>query len=247
MIKRLSVLIVDDDPNIGETLVDILEASGYEARFATSGAEALSLFKKKKFDAVLLDIRMPGMDGVETLRRIKEHHPTTTVVMITAFAEDKLIDQAKAEGALRVLSKPLDIDKIVSFLEKLEVLKTMFIVDDDVPFCNSLKDALSIHSYKVAIAHNAEDAIDTFSKQKSGIVLLDMKLNGENGLEVANKLKERGYKYAIILMSAYKKEFQPLLDKAGQINDFIEKPFEINDLINLLDKISRKRLQEVLA
>ncbi len=247
MKKKLSVLIVDDDPNIGETLVDILEASGYEASFATSGKEALSLIKEKKFDAILLDIRMPEMNGVETLRRIKEHHPTTTVVMITAFAEDKLIDQAKAEGALRVLSKPLDIDKIVSFLEKLEVLKTMFIVDDDVPFCNSLKDALSIHSYKVAIAHNAEDAIDTFSKEKSEIVLLDMKLNGENGLEVANKLKERGYKYAIILMSAYKKEFQPLLDKAGQINDFIEKPFEIKDLINLLDKISRKRLQEVLA
>ncbi len=247
MIKRLSVLIVDDDPNIGETLVDILEASGYEARFATSGAEALSLFKKKKFDAVLLDIRMPGMDGVETLRRIKEHHPTTTVVMITAFAEDKLVDKAKVEGALHVLSKPLDIDKITSFLEKLEVLKTMFIVDDDVPFCNSLKDALSIHSYKVAIAHNAEDAIDTFSKQKSGIVLLDMKLNGENGLEVANKLKEKGYKYAIILMSAYKKEFQPLLDKAGQINNFIEKPFEMNDILKLLNEVLRERLKEVLA
>jgi len=238
---------VDDDTMIGETLVDILGASSYEARAATSGAEALRLFKKKKFDAVLLDIRMPGMDGVETLRRIKEHHPTTTVVMITAFAEDKLIDQAKAEGALRVLSKPLDIDKIVSFLEKLEVLKTMFIVDDDVPFCNSLKDALSIHSYKVAIAHNAEDAIDTFSKQKSGIVLLDMKLNGENGLEVANKLKERGYKYAIILMSAYKKEFQPLLDKAGQINNFIEKPFEMNDILKFLNEVLRKRLKEVLA
>lgn len=247
MEKKLSILIVDDDPNIGDTLVDILEGKGYEARFATSGKEALSIIKEKEYDVIFLDIRMPGMNGVVTLRHIKAQSPLTTVVMITAFAEDELVNQAREEEALQILSKPLDIDKIINFLKKQEILKTIFIIDDDPAFCNSLKDAIEIHSYNVTVVHNAQEAVDTFSNKEYGIVLMDIKLNGKNGLEVAKEFKERGYKCAIVLMSAYKKEFQPLLDKAGQIKGFIEKPFEIDDILKLLNEVSRERLVEVLA
>ncbi|MEK6766524.1 MAG: response regulator [Planctomycetota bacterium] len=247
MKKKLSVLIVDDDPNIGDTLTDVLNAKGYDAGFVTSGREALSIIKKKNIDAILLDIRMPGMNGVETLKRIKGQSPLTSVVMITAYAEDELVNHARANGALHILSKPLDIDKIIGFLKKQEILKTIFIVDDDKAFCDSLKDAIEIHSYDVAVVNNAQEAIKTFSKRKYGIILLDMKLDGETGLDVAEAIKKQGYKCAIIMMSAYKKEFQPLLDKAGQINNFIEKPFEIQDILKLLNEISRKRLKEVLA
>lgn len=247
MNKKLSVLIVDDDPNIGNTLVDILEVKGYEVRSATSGKEALSIIMEKQYDVIFLDIRMPEMNGVETFRHIKEQSPLTSVVMITAYAGVELVNQTKEEGALQVLSKPLDIDKIINFLKKQEILKTIFIVDNDLAFCNSLKDAIELHSYNVTVVHNAQEAVDTFSNREYGIILVDMKLDGENGLEVAKKLKERGYKCAIVLMSAYKKEFQPLLDKAEQIKGFIEKPFEIDDILKLLNEVSRKRLMEVLA
>ena len=249
MNKKLSVLIVDDDSNIGDTLTDILGDIGYDVRFATSGEVALSIIKEKEYDVILLDIRMPGMNGVETLRHIKEESPLTSVVMITAFAEDELVNQAREWGALQILSKPLDIDKIIGFLKKQEILKTIFIVDDDPAFCNSLKDAIELHSYNVTVVNNAQEAIESFSIQKYGIILLDMKLNGKNGLEVAEAIKEKGYKCVIVLMSAYKKKFQPLLDKAKaeQVKDFIEKPFEINDILKLLNEVSRERLMETLA
>jgi len=246
MNKKLSVLIVDDDVDLGDTLLDILDAKGYDVSFASSGPNALRKIEKKQYDVVLLDIRMPGMNGVETLKQVNVRSPLTTVVMITAFAHDDLINDAKEEGVLKILNKPLDIDKIISFLKKHEILKTMFMVDDDTEFCNSLKDAIELHGYNVTVVYSAQEAIDTFKNQEYGIILLDMKLNGKSGIDVAESIKEKGYDSAIVMMSAYKKEFQSLLENAGQECAFIEKPFEINSIIKLLDKVSKKKLLEVL-
>jgi len=247
MNKKLSVLIVDDDLDLGDTLLDILEAKGYNVSFASSGMNALSKIEEKGYDVIFMDIRMPGMNGVETFRCVKKQSPLTSVVMITAFAEDELVDQAREEGSLQILSKPLDINKIISFLKKQELLKTIFIVDDDQAFCSSLKDSIVLNGYNVTVVNSAQEAIDTFKDHKYGIVLLDMKLNGKNGLEVAESIQEKGFKCAIVMMSAYKKEFQELLDKTDIKNSFIEKPFDIDTLLNLLTEVSRKRLKEVLA
>jgi len=245
--KQLSVLIVDDDVDLGDTLLDILEAKGYDVTFASSGEIALSKIEEKGFDVIFMDIRMPGMNGVETFRRVKEHFPLTSVVMITAFAEDKLVNQAREEGSLQILSKPLDINKIIEFLQKHELLKTIFIVDDDHEFCSSLEDAIVLHGYNVTVVNCAQEAIDTFKNNEYGIALLDMKLNGKSGLDVGKKLKEKGFKCAIVMMSAYKKEFQKLIDKADLGNDFIEKPFDIDDILKLLNEVARKRLTEMLT
>jgi two-component system, NtrC family, response regulator HydG len=249
MSKKLSVLIVDDDQNIGDTLTDILNESGFNASFTTSGEEALKLIRRKEFDVILLDIRMPEMNGVETLKDVSRNSPLTSVVMITAYAEDKFVEQAKIEGALQVLSKPLDIDKIIGFLRKLKILKTIFIVDDDKTFCDSLADAIGIHSYMVTAVHDAQEIIEAVSRQKYGIILLDMKLNGMNGLDVARAIRKEGYKCAIILMSAYCREFKPVIDEAlkQDVDVFIEKPFEINDILKIMNEVSRKRLQKALA
>ncbi len=249
MSNNLSVLIVDDDINLADSLSDILEAKGYNVRCAGSGEEALSLIKENIFDVVFLDIKMPGMNGVETLKRISEISPTIEIIMITAYAEDELVNQAKKQGALWVLPKPIDIDKVISFLIKLRDEHVLFLVDDDVPFCDSLKDALTINHFEVSSANNAADAVELLSKQKCGIVMLDMKLNGKSGLEVAKTIKERGCKCTIVLMSAYAKEFQSQIDealKAHIAQSIIEKPFEIDHLIIFLEELSREKLKEAL-
>ncbi len=245
--KKLSVLIVDDDVDLGDSLLDILEAKGYDVTYVSSGNKAISKIEEKKYDVIFMDIRMPGMNGVETFRRVKELSPLSSVVMITAYAEDDLVDQAREEGSLQILSKPLDINKIIGFLKKQELLKTIFIVDDDYEFCSSLEDAISLHGYDVTVVHGAQEAIDTFKNNEYGIVLLDIKLNGRNGLEVAESIEEKGYKCLVVMMSAYKKEFQDLLDKTDIKNSFIEKPFEIGTLVKLLTEMSRKRLTKVLT
>lgn len=249
MKKRISILIVDDDADLADSLTDILAVKGFDASFATSGKEALKIIKGKKIDAIFLDIRMPEMNGVETLNYIKKYSPLTSVVMITAFADNELIDQAKIDGALTILKKPLDLDKIINFIEKMQNLKTLLIVDDNKEFCNTLAEYVDSYSYNVSIAHNVREGVEKYEENKSGVLLIDMKLNGDNGLEIVNTIREKDSKSAIILMSGYAGQFESLIDNAvnTKVDHFIDKPFKMNNIIELIGEVTRKKLVEVLA
>jgi len=111
-----NVLVVDDDPGIGETMRDILTLEGYRVSVATSGEQAVKLCSGEKFDFALLDLRMPGMNGVDTLRAIKKLAPTIRVIMITGYDAGDLAQQAMNEGAEAVFRKPLDVASFLPLL-----------------------------------------------------------------------------------------------------------------------------------
>jgi general secretion pathway protein E len=115
--EKASILIVDDDPNLRDTLSDVLEEKGYEVVTVQDGPTAIEEVKKRHFDLVLVDIVMPGMNGVEALREIKAATSQTTVLIITGqTAIEGLVSDALAVGASGVLYKPLDIDSIVEMI-----------------------------------------------------------------------------------------------------------------------------------
>jgi len=116
---RGQVLIVDDNKGLCKTLSFILNKKGYTTTIASNGAEAIKLVTERPFDLILMDIRMPLMDGVEAHRRIKAIRSDAAVVMMTAYSVEDLIQQALDEGALGILHKPLDIEKIMAFTEEI--------------------------------------------------------------------------------------------------------------------------------
>lgn len=102
------VLIVDDETNIRQMMRITLEADGYDVEEAADGQTALELFGDgARFDAVVLDQRMPGMDGIETLKRIRRSAPDATILMVTAFGSIELAVDAMKAGARDFLRKPL--------------------------------------------------------------------------------------------------------------------------------------------
>jgi CheY-like chemotaxis protein len=111
------VLIVDDDPLMVETLCDILELRGWKPSRALDGAEAIA-FCERGVDVVVMDVRMPRMDGVTALRAIKRCHPGLPVVLVTAMASDDALEQARREGAFRILRKPIDLPLLLEVLEQ---------------------------------------------------------------------------------------------------------------------------------
>ena len=113
-----SILVVDDDAGTVETLTDILTAKRYQVKTALSGEAAITLTRTAHYDAVLMDIVMPGVNGVEALRAIKTAAPGTNVIMMTAFTRHELVEQAKEGTALAVLPKPLDMDRLLALLER---------------------------------------------------------------------------------------------------------------------------------
>jgi DNA-binding response OmpR family regulator len=104
------VLVVDDEPEVGHFLQDFLSLRGYEVVLAATGMDALAELETEKPDLVLLDVAMPGMDGVETLNRILAGAPVTRVIMITANADIALTSKLLALGAVDYIPKPFDLD-----------------------------------------------------------------------------------------------------------------------------------------
>ena len=107
-----SVLIVDDEFSMRDSLVHWFEKDGYRTGSAQDGREALQRLEEQDWDAVLLDIKMPGMDGLELQRRIREVDPELPIIMITAFASVDSAVQALKEGAFDYVTKPIDPDEL---------------------------------------------------------------------------------------------------------------------------------------
>lgn len=108
-----SILIVDDEPSILKSLVGILSDEGFEVSTALNGYEALKIIDAESPDLVLLDIWMPGMDGIETLKQIKKDNPFIQVIIITGHGTIETAVQATKIGAFDLIEKPLSIDKII--------------------------------------------------------------------------------------------------------------------------------------
>ena len=112
----MSILIVDDDEGIRETMMDILSEKGFIVVTASNGFEALNLVESYTFNTILLDLRMPGLDGIETSRQIKIIQPGTIIFMITAYISPKVYADAKAAGIQEILSKPINFKQLEKIL-----------------------------------------------------------------------------------------------------------------------------------
>jgi len=115
---KKKILIVDDQYGIRILLTEIFQKDGYETYQAGSGVQALSIIKENLPDLVILDMKIPGMDGLEILRRLKEYNSAIKVIMMTAYGELDMINKAMELGAITHFAKPFDIDEIRAELKR---------------------------------------------------------------------------------------------------------------------------------
>lgn len=110
--NQKKVLIVDDQNGIRILLMEVFSTEGYQTFQAANGKLALEIVKQEAPDLVLLDMKIPGMDGLEILKHIKEANPDIKVIMMTAYGELDMIKEATELGALMHFTKPFDIDEM---------------------------------------------------------------------------------------------------------------------------------------
>lgn len=113
-----SILIVDDNVDLAEDLKEVLEEEGVVVHLASDGFQALKLLEQFELKMVVTDMRMPGMDGVGLIREIRQRYPGMPVVLITAYSQDQQLAEARANGVLAVLSKPLDLQRLCELVER---------------------------------------------------------------------------------------------------------------------------------
>jgi len=173
---RYKILIVDDDRLLQNSLKNILEEN-YDIVIAVSGEAALQTLKKQEVDLILLDIRLPGIDGVDTLRKIRAVGNHTSVIMMTAYEDIKTVITSMKVGASDYLVKPLDIDELEIIVEKalenvklkreVEELRAQYIKEFDID--NVVAESKGIR--------NAFKLANIFAKSDDTTVLLE----GETG------------------------------------------------------------------
>ncbi|MDA2917007.1 response regulator [Nitrospinae bacterium AH_259_B05_G02_I21] len=118
-----TILVVDDEPSVCKALCRFLVDKGYGVVEAHDGDQALSAYSREKPNVVLLDVRMPGKDGLETLRELKAIDPEASVIMVTAVYEKKVALQAIANGAFDYVTKPIDYDYLeLALVTKLALI-----------------------------------------------------------------------------------------------------------------------------
>jgi DNA-binding NtrC family response regulator len=116
--SQTKVLLVDDELEFVSALTERLQLRNYDARSATNASEALTSIKKDPPDVVLLDLKIPGMDGIEILKKIKENDSTIQVIILTGYGDIESVKEAMRHGAFECVVKPVDIGELLIKIEQ---------------------------------------------------------------------------------------------------------------------------------
>jgi DNA-binding NtrC family response regulator len=238
MSDRLRILIVDDDRNISHTLADILALKGHETAQAASGPEAIEQAQARTFDLVLSDIRMPGMNGVELHRELRRIQPGLPVVLMTAYPVEELIHQGLKEGVIDAVDKPLDIQRLLDFLDRLAESRTLTVVDDDPAFCQTLGGILEQRGFRVVTITDPHTDVEQIVDEAQ-IILLDMRLENIGGEAVLRGIRARDPDLPVLLVTGYRQEMSGAIQRALDVGAFacLYKPLDIPELLRTLAQV----------
>lgn len=113
-----TILLVDDDADICENMADILSDRGFRVDVAHDGSSALELVKSAPYAVALLDLKMPGMDGLTLCGEIRKIRPRTIAILITAYLADAAANRAQESGIWKVMTKPIDLPRILGCIDE---------------------------------------------------------------------------------------------------------------------------------
>jgi two-component system, NtrC family, response regulator HydG len=227
------VLIVDDDVDHAESLADVLEMRGHPVELAHSGEEAIECFKAAEFDLVLLDVKLPGINGVETFLELKRIRPSARVMMMTGFSLEQLIAQALEQGALGVLYKPFAATELLAALGQVAQRGRILVADDDPDFVDSIMPILAAADFELCVADNGRDALIEIERQKLDCLILDLGLAVIAGPEAMTRLIEVCSTLpTIIVTGAHPGDVPESLSGFGtRVHGLLQKPFDPGSLL----------------
>jgi len=238
---KTNILVVDDLKSIRLTLGKILEDEGYTIVLAEDGYQAIEAAKQTPFDLIFMDIKMPGINGVQTFREIKKINPEAAVIMMTAYSLEELVREALDEGAYAVVYKPFDIEKIVSIIESALHKPLILIVDDSFADRETLQAILEERGYSVATASTGAEALARVREKRFDIIFLDVRLPDINGVQLFEQVKAIDPGVAVIMMTGYSEE--ELVKKAISHGAYtcICKPFNVDKMLALVSELSQRK------
>ena len=247
MAKDIKVLVVDDDRYLLDLLLETLKTIGYDTVGACSAQEALTLLESTPLDLVITDILMPGMDGVEFARQVKDARPDLPVIFITGVFSSSILQKVDAQG---FLTKPFRIGQIEDLIE--EVMSRaegggqapppdrVLVVDDDETFRLMLMETLKLSGYNVTGSADGRTAMAALEQGHVTAVITDVKMPGMDGILLAKSIRDRWPEIPIVMITGYLPAEDLPLESSGLADGFLMKPFKIESITELLESLKQR-------
>jgi CheY-like chemotaxis protein len=235
-----AILVVDDDVDTCRNLADILTDLGYHVDIAHDGLAALELVRRRPYDVALLDLKMPGMDGLTLYREIRRLRAETVAIVVSAFAGKDTSSQALAAGAWQVLAKPVDFPRLLGLVHEALDQPLVLVVDDDPDLCANLWDLLRERGYRVALAHDEAAAAARLAEADFKVVLIDMRLPTGDGGGVFRRVRRSNPQAHTVVITGYRSETEATVRQvlAEGADAVCYKPFDVPRLLKTLDRLT---------
>jgi len=242
--KKAKILVVDDDRNLLDLLVDTLEAIGYTPIPAPGGVEALEKLSDEKFDLIITDVKMPDIDGIHLLKKVRRYYPHLPVLFITGVTAPEIIARALPDG---VLAKPFRISHIEELIESTlkrkpeelgSPIRKILIIEHDEKYLKTLMDTLNYCYYVPFSVNNTKEALREIENGKFDAMITDFQVTSDNPASM-KEIRMKNPDVPIILTGdreALRQANHQFSDI--QIDGYLAKPFEAGDIIRLLNQLS---------
>jgi DNA-binding NtrC family response regulator len=183
------VLVVDDNVELAENLAEILNGEGYVVTVCGDPEAAIAIAEREEVDVALLDVRMPGMDGVALHAHLAARLPRATFVLMTAYSTDDRIEVARRAGIRDVLPKPLPIDRLLAAMPAPEATdRQVLVVEDDDALRSSILELLRERGYDAEGASDLASARMALELRAYAATVLDVHLADGDGAAFAQEL-----------------------------------------------------------
>ncbi len=216
--REIRLLLVDDEEEFLEATARALRRRGFEVSPAKDGRHALALLGRQIFDVVILDIKMPGTDGVDVFRQIKRNLPRLPVILLTGHGSVQQAFETSREGVFDYLAKPCGIEELADTARKAaeqarrlrvaappdggEEVRLLF-VEDEPELLQSLSAALERRGIRVTPAAGGQQALRLLGSGTFDVALVDAKMPGMDGIAFVRRLKERDPLTEVILLTGH--------------------------------------------
>lgn len=256
--EMIKLLIVDDDQMNCDLLQNVFTRQGYQVVAATSGQDALRLFRTASPRVTLLDLRMPEMDGLTVLKEIRAIDPHAPVIILGGGATEIQENQARALRATDFIRKGLSLDVLVEAVNRItqgaaqpltslappengipiqQLDESVLVVDDEPLVCDLLVRFLSLRGYRAFGVNDGSEGLRVVADRPPDAILLDMIMPGLPGIEVLRALREKEYPGGLIIMTGSQNE--ELLEEAWALGpqEILIKPVDLDRLLTAIQLV----------
>jgi DNA-binding NtrC family response regulator len=255
----IRLLLVDDEMDFLESASKALSRRGFAVETAADGETALEILDERSFDIAVIDIKMPGIDGIELFHKIKHRMPNLPVVILTGHGTVQQAFETSKDGVFDYVGKPCDIEKLAAICreavtssslahekpvapEQAESLPIrVLVVDDEKDFRDAMSKVLARRGMVVATASDGMSALDQMVGSIFDVVILDLRMPGPSGLDVLAEIKKKYPTTEVILLTGHPSVALALRGLRQGAFDFVVKPQNVDAIARKIREAAARR------